>query len=306
MYPKKLLNKSQRFADELEQLGFAHKRCNVIYQLLERRRKRRTHSQIKKSIDRLESLTGFEFAELTDDMIDHLSSIAEDVARDRYARQYPDGNPLIKNNKEKDLTIFMDRELAHIGRIKVTPWVEPNTRRLMEKIPIVGPYCPDLIIYGLGRNGEAATYIEVDGRIHDTEKGSKDASFDQFLTSIGFYAIRIPAHKVYLTRPDSDSCDFDRGLCAKVVDEIKNYRIASESEIHALQTRVKLVNIATWLSLAQIDHIIREKFKVEFHLADYLKLEFYKANAGKWTKGAKSLFKLTPKLSNSRMVNDLK
>ncbi len=293
------VNRSHRFALELTFFERLRRKAEILTPLLDRRRKRRSHQQVRKGFDDVERTTGLNFHELTNEMVDYLNFEAEKEARDYYNNQYPGRNPLEKNGKEKDLTIFFDRELSYIRCVQLVPWVEPNSRKLMAEIPIVGIHCPDLIIFGIGSTGKAATVIEVDGLIHDTEKGSKDALIDAYLREIGFDLIRIPASKVHKDRPDLATADFDRKLCTLLAEEMKRFKRSNKAKVNKFKYKIKLLNIATWLTVNQIDHVIKKQFGVELRLSDSLKIEFYRKNPHKWVKGAKRLLGIrSPILSN--------
>lgn len=301
------IDRSQRFAHELALLKKLERISEIIMPILVRRHKRRSHSQVRLAFDDVERITGLTFPELTTEMIELLNSIADKKAREYYCSQYPGRSPLEKNGKEKDLTIFLDQELSGLRGIKLVPWVEPNSRKLMGAVPIVGIYCPDLIVLGIGSTGKAATIIEVDGIIHDTEKGTKDAMFDAAMRALGFDLIRIPASKVHKDRPDMDSADFDRKLCWRMAEEMKLYRRSSKVKVAKLLLKIKLLNIATWLSVKQIDHLIKTKFGIDFRLLDSIKIEFFRKNKPKWVKGARRLLDIrSPILSNGVNAKSVK
>lgn len=295
---KDIISRDKDLQSEIKSLKERHARGIILFHLLNRRERRHQNAHIGNCIDQLELKTKLSFPRLTTEQIDYLFKIAYSNA-ERYFNRYGQNSPYQKNGREKDATIFFQNELSELESFSITPAVGSKTRRLLEDIPLIGLFVPDLLL--IGREwvkGMPIVCIEIDGKPHEILKAVKDGFMETELRKLGVLTVRVKADQVHLTRATDNHLDFDRNYMGTIADGLKKANICSEELLEQTTRRIMLYTISMWLDVDSIDRRILNEFGINPHLRDHLTLEHFKSYRPDWVRGAKKRHKIRNTLSN--------
>ncbi len=149
----------------------------------------------------------------------------------------------------------------------------------MEKLPLVGPFVLDSLIFGLGDKGFFACGIEINGLIHDTEKGSKDAFMEKTLHEFGIRIVPVSDLYVMGGHGFDPRSEYESSYLDKVLDNLRDLakkRRVHQRSVDLLKSKICLFTIATWLTASEIDQAIMDRFGFKLLLERQIECE--KAN----------------------------
>lgn len=273
------------------------KRGRLLSRILLRLLNRAQHSQVKRSIDRLEQLSGMKFPELTDYQIEYLYRIAYSKAEEFFGR-FGNKSPFQKNGLEKDLTLLLMDQFKDDDSSEVIPAIEAGSRLLVGQIPVIGVFVPDILLIGRSpAKGFVATNFEVDGKVHEYLKSEKDELMESCLSELGIFTVRVKANQVHQTYSSPDCVDHNRIFVQKVIEQIKSRQAYEVEQSDLLIKRIKIFTIACWLRPDEIESLLVGRFGEGLNLEAYISLEYYKPYRPKWIRGAKRLLSVLSKLS---------
>ncbi|MBX9767900.1 MAG: hypothetical protein K2X47_11565 [Bdellovibrionales bacterium] len=290
---------------EVQSIRTRLKKGRLLFRALLRRFDRHRHSQIEASLAELELLSGLRFQELTEYHVEHLYRISYSRSEEYFAR-FSTRSPFQKNGFEKDLTLYLLEQFMGDDSVETVPAVQPGSRFLIDQIPVVGIFVPDILLIGRSPlNGFAATNFEVDGKVHDYLKAVKDELMEVCFAEIGIFTVRIKTHQVHRTNAAEDCANFDRTFVQNLVTQIKKRKPYDECQVRNLVSRMKLLTIACWLQPEEIDSLISSRFGEDFNLQNYISLEYHKPYRPKWIRGAKRILRVISRLTNGIKVKTI-
>ena len=272
------------------------------------------HQSTVRMMQRMEEESQKRFPSLEKEHLEVLEGVAYEKAKNFFVRrgsQY-NGNAFQRNTLEKNASIFIDKAkkkyLKNFSDIQIKPKIGKN-RKLVGGTPLVGVFPVDIFIEGMGPKGYSATVIEVNGKVHETLKGSKDADLENFLAEeMKVFPWALDTNKIYKDLSDGNCKNFDRTFFERGVRDIlysagpdknKRRRI-SKHQKEKINEKICLMNIACWLSFSEIEWILDEEFGIDFKAKECFEKLVQKRPAPKGLRGYKNFVPIVNEVEKRR------
>ena len=205
----------------------------------------------------IENVLNLELCPLTDDILKSLYQFACQIFLAKCHLRF-EHSGFQKTPSERKLLETIHQVIQDHHEFKHVE-IYPSVRHSKDFPPklkmVIGCYVPDLIIFGLKKDGYSGAFIEVDGDSHIYKHRSDMKMYDR-LEELGLFPLPIPNEK-----------STDYGYVLGVFQELSRSRSgALDEQIKRSKRVLWCKTIACNLSLEEIDGFVHANFDISLHM----------------------------------------